>query len=119
MNGVQVDLISENRLASMTSVEKIRMILDQVKNGTILVLEKGLTPYEEAQLIETTMTEITPDDFMGIEMESYPMKKGDRKLLKLFQKSRLEPRLTVIGPANKLKTISKTDQLISTFVSMR
>ena len=42
--GVQIDLISEERLAKLTSMEKIHMILDDVRQGTIVILEKGLDP---------------------------------------------------------------------------
>jgi hypothetical protein len=46
MKGIQLDLISEDKLDGMTSMEKVRLILDEVRNGKILVLEKGLTPSE-------------------------------------------------------------------------
>jgi hypothetical protein len=117
MIGVQMDLISEDKLSQMTAMEKIRMILDGVKEGKILVLERGLTPSEEAKLIEMTMTEITPDEFAGIEIESYPSKKNQKLLDKLFRKTVLRTRLTVIGPANQLKTLKKDRDLISALVS--
>ncbi len=116
MIGVQMDLISEDKLSQMTAMEKIRMILDGVKEGKILVLERGLTPSEEAKLIEMTMTEITPDEFAGIEIESYPSKKNQKLLDKLFRKTVIRTRLTVIGPANQLKTLKKDRDLISALV---
>ena len=117
MIGVQMDLISEDKLSQMTAMEKIRLILDGVKEGKILVLERGLTPSEEAKLIEMTMTEITPDEFVGIEIESYPSKKNQKLLDKLFRKTVIRTRLTVIGPANQLKTLKKDRDLISALVS--
>ena len=41
-----MDLISQEKLEHMTSMEKIRLILDKVKTGRIVVLESGLTPDE-------------------------------------------------------------------------
>lgn len=117
MKGVQMDLISEDKLSRLTAMEKIRLILDGVKEGKILVLERGLTPSEEAKLIEMTMTEITPDEFAGIEIESYPSKKNQKLLDKLFRKTVIRTRLTVIGPANQLKTLKKDRDLISALVS--
>ncbi len=117
MKGIQLDLISEDKLDGMTSMEKVRLILDEVRNGKILVLEKGLTPSEQTKLIELTMTEITPDDFAGIEIESYPVKQSDNFFNKLLGKTSLRTRLTVIGPATQLKTIKKDRDLISAFVS--
>ncbi len=117
MIGVQMDLISEEKMAAMTAMEKIRLILDGVKEGKIMVLEKGLTPTEEAKLIEMTMTEITPEDFPGIEIESYPSSQNQRLIDRIFRKPVVRTRLTVIGPANQLKTLKKDRDLISALVS--
>jgi len=112
-----MDLISEDKLDGMTSNEKVRLILDEVRSGKILILEKGLTPNEQTKLIELTMTEIAPDDFSGIEIESYPIKQDGNLLSKLFGKKTLKTRLTLIGPADQLKTIKKDRDLISALVS--
>ena len=113
MEGVQLNLISKEKLERMSSMEKLRMILDEVKAGTIVVLESGLTPEEEAKLIELTMREIDHENFVGIEVETYPQKsKG--VLNKLF--GRKSGRLTVIGPANKLKTLQKREDLIKALI---
>ncbi len=117
MMGVQMDLISEEKMAGMTSMEKIRLILDGVKEGKILVLERGLTPTEEAKLIEMTMTEIIPEDFAGIEIESYPSSQNPKLIDRIFRKPIVRTRLTVIGPANQLKTLKKERDLISALVS--
>ncbi|ABE52774.1 DUF2073 domain-containing protein [Methanococcoides burtonii] len=119
MQGIQMDLVSEDRLAKMQPVEKVRFIIDEVKGGKILVLERGLTPEEEASLIEMTMTLIEPDDFAGIEMESYPSQTDNSLLGKLFKKNVVRTRLTVIGPANKLKTLKKDRDMISALVSSK
>ena len=117
MIGVQMDLISEDKMSELTAMEKIRLILDGVKEGKILVLERGLTPSEEAKLIEMTMIEISPDEFTGIEIESYPSKQNQKLFDKLFRRSVTRTRLTVIGPANQLKTLKKDRDLISALVS--
>ena len=117
MIGVQMDLISEEKMAEMTAMEKIRLILDGVKEGKIIVLERGLTPTEEAKLIEMTMTEITPEDFPGIEIESYPGSHNQKLIDRIFRKPAVRTRLTVIGPANQLKTLKKDRDLISALVS--
>ncbi|MCK9405573.1 MAG: DUF2073 domain-containing protein [Methanothrix sp.] len=117
MREVHMDLISEEKLENMTSMEKIRLILDKVKTGKIVVLESGLTPDEEVRLIEMTMTEIRVDEFSGIEIESYPSKKGGSFLDRIFGKS-LKGRMTVIGPANQIHTIEKDEFQIRTKVSV-
>lgn len=121
MDGIKIDLISEDHLIDMSSAEKIQMILDSIKTGSILVLERGLTPEEEATLIQATMTNIDPngpDGFAGIEIESYPCRRRAAGILgKLLGKTITETRLTVIGPANQIKTIKRDGDLISTIIS--
>ncbi|KUK04031.1 MAG: uncharacterized protein PWR26_777 [Methanosarcinales archaeon] len=119
MNGVEMDLVSEEMLSSLTSMEKIRYILDNVRQGKILVLERGLTPEEQSKLIEMTMSEINLDDFIGIEIESYPAKEESSLLRRLLKKPSLQTRLTMIGPARHLKTLKKDREVISALVSMR
>jgi hypothetical protein len=71
---------------------------------------------EEAKLIEMTMSVIQPDVFSGIEMQSYPAN-TDGSFLGKILKRQSSKRLTVIGPANQLKTLKKDRNLISALVS--
>ncbi|ADD05499.1 origin-associated protein OapB [Natrialba magadii ATCC 43099] len=118
-DGVQIDLISGERMDSMATMEKIRMILDGVHDGNIVILEEGLTPDEESRLIEVTMSEISPDEFNGIEIETYPKSETrDSSLLgRLMGSDETEAKLTVIGPANQIETLHKDETLISALVS--
>jgi hypothetical protein len=117
MREVQMDLISGEKLENMTSMEKIRLILDKVKTGRIVVLESGLSPDEEVRLIEMTMTEIRVDEFSGIEIESYPSRKEGSFLDRIFGRT-IKGRMTVIGPANQIRTIEKDQYQIITKVSV-
>jgi hypothetical protein len=118
--GVQIDLISEERLSRLTSMEKIHLILDDVRQGTIVILEKGLAPDEQSKLIEMTMREILPDGFNGIEIETYPSHEAAPGFLqRLLGRTSPEARLTVIGPANQLRMIHKDRDVISAWVSTR
>jgi len=67
--GVQVDVFSKARTDELTSMEKIRCILDSVKEGNVVVLSAGLSSDEESRLVEKTMSEINPDNFTGIEIK--------------------------------------------------
>ncbi|RQG94628.1 DUF2073 domain-containing protein [Natrarchaeobius chitinivorans] len=118
-DGIQIDLISGERMESMATMEKIRMILDGVHDGNIVILEEGLTPDEESKLIETTMAEINPDEFNGIEIETYPKSdSSDSSLLgRIMGSDGSEAKLTVIGPANQIETLHKDETLISALVS--
>ena len=115
--GVQIDLISGERMNGLTSMEKIRTILDSVHEGNIVVLEQGLTPDEESRLIEVTMSEINPDGFNGIEIESYPSSNtSNQSFLGRLMGKEETTKLTVIGPADRIETLHKDKNLISTLV---
>lgn len=120
-DGVQIDLISAERMAGKTSMEKIRLILDGVHDGNIVVLEDGLTPDEESRLIEVTMTEINPDGFSGIEIESFPQDQGDSSgfLGRIMGREDGNSKLTVIGPANQIQSLHKDETLISALISRK
>jgi len=108
-----IHLISHEKVEQMGTAEKIRFILDEVEAGKVLVLERGLTPQEEAKLIEQTMREVDHEHFIGIEMQSYGMDHGKN----LFQRVAMggpRPRMAVIGPASLLKLVSKDNQKIVT-----
>ncbi|TKX79303.1 DUF2073 domain-containing protein [Halorubrum sp. SD626R] len=119
-SGVRIDMISGARMQGLTSMEKIRLILDGVRDGNIVILEEGLSPDEESKLIEVTMTEISPDDFTGIEIETYPKAEAsDQSFLDKLMGRESAQKLTVIGPANRIETLHKDENLISTLVSRK
>ena len=111
---ISFNLVSRKKLADLTSAEKLKYILNEVKKGKILVLEHGLTPVEQASLIENTMKEIDQDTFIGIEMEGYSEDKVSffQRVFGVIKK----PRMTVIGPAHLLKTVHKDNDMIETTI---
>ena len=117
--GIQIDMISAERMDGMRTMEKIRLILDGVHDGNIVILEQGLEPEEESKLIEVTMSEINPDGFTGIEIETYPGGDGgDNGFLgRIMGRDSPNNKLTVIGPANQIETLHKDEMLISTLVT--
>ena len=119
MDGVRIDLISQDRFAMLNAHEKAALVLSIVRSGTIVVLENGLTPEEQAELIEMTMGEIMPGEFSGIEIETYPAspKVRGKGMFSRILGNDNPPRLTVIGPANQLRTIRKDPDVISAWVS--
>jgi hypothetical protein len=106
------NLISRQKLDELSSEEKLKFIVREVKKGKILVLEKGLTPFEKTSLIENTMKEIEHDTFIGVEMEGYT-DENPTFFQRLFGLSK-RPRVTLVGPAHLLKTIKKDNNMIQT-----
>ena len=113
-DGISFNLVSRNKLDELSSSEKLKYILKEVKKGRILVLEQGLTPVEQTSLIENTMREIDQDTFIGIEMEGY----GEDKISFLQRVFGIikKPRMTVIGPAHLLKMVHKDNDTIETTI---
>ena len=111
-NGISFNLVSRRKLDELSSNEKLKFILKEVKKGRILVLEHGLTPTEQTSLIENTMKEIEQDTFIGVEMEGYG-EDTPTFLQKLFGMGK-RPRMTTIGPADLVKTVRKDDNMIQT-----
>ena len=113
-SGISFNLISRQKLEHLSSPEKLKYILQEVKVGRILVLEHGLTPNEQAKLIEHTMKEINHDTFIGIEIGGYESEK-----VGFFQRVfgvTKKPRMTVIGPAHLLRMVHKDNDMIETTI---
>ncbi len=108
-----IHLISAEKIESMTTDEKVRFILDEVEAGKVLILERGLTPQEEATLIQQTMREIDQDGFIGIELQSYGMDEGKNFVQRMVMGGP-RPRMAVIGPAQLLRLVSKDNEKIIT-----
>lgn len=112
--GIAFHLISRQKLEHLSSSEKLQYIINEVKEGRILVLEHGLTPNEQTQLIEHTMKEINHDTFIGIEIGGYENEK-----IGFFQRVfgvTKKPRMTVIGPAHLLRMVHKDNDMIQTTI---
>ncbi|MDI6855907.1 MAG: DUF2073 domain-containing protein [Candidatus Thermoplasmatota archaeon] len=119
-DGVRINLISMQKMNEFTTPEKIKFIIDEVKSGTVLVLERGLSPIEEIQLIEKTMGEIDNETFIGIEIERYAESDIRRNWLsRIFKRTLRTSRMTVIGPAHLLKTIHKDSKVIEAMILTR
>jgi hypothetical protein len=111
-SGISFNLVSRSKLEELSSDEKLKFILKEVKKGKILVLEYGLTPMEQTHLIENTMKEIEHDTFIGVEMEGYGQD-SPSFIQRIFGVAR-KPRMTLIGPADLLKMIKKDNEMIQT-----
>ena len=101
----RVDFVPYSETNDLTEDEKIRYILSKVMRNTILVLENGLTPAEEMNLISKTMGKIDFDDFIGLRFFSFDGG-DDFKLARLFGKGSKNKVFTVVAP-NEAVTVQK------------
>ncbi len=113
-NSLKMDFLSSDALKAQSSIEKISMIVEKVKKGELLVIEGGLEPEEEAELIETTMREIDVENFMGIDI--YTLEKDESSFFGLSKKKTVG--ITIIGPANVMKAVKRKSNFLSMVASL-
>ena len=114
MNGLKMDFLSSDALMAHTSMEKVSMIVERVKGGDLVIIEGGLSPEEEAELIETTMREIDIENFVGIDI--YTLEKDKKSLFGISKKKTIG--LTIIGPANIMRTVKKQSNFLSMIANL-
>jgi hypothetical protein len=116
---VTLQLIPYSQIETLTSIGRIRKLLNTAKENKIVLLQGRLRKDEEAELIKATMEEISPE-FKGIELAVINPNEnltGFRKLRGGFASMLLGNRqgMTVIGPANIVKKIKKDPDKIELF----
>jgi hypothetical protein len=114
---VTLQLLPYSEIETLTSVGRIRKILNIAKENKIVILQGRLRKEEEAELIKATMEEINKQ-FRGIELAVIDPKSGGG-LMNSFSSFILGNRsgLTVVGPASVVKKIRKNPSNIELFTS--
>jgi len=110
-----LQIVPYAEISGLSSIGRIRKLLNVAKENKIVLLQGRLTKDEEAELIKTTMEEINKD-FKGVELaviEPEP-ENGLGALRQNVANVLLGNRqgLTVIGPANIVKEIKKDPKKI-------
>ena len=113
MTDVEIEFITSDVLKGRSIEEKMRYILDHVKDSKILVIEESLSAQEEVALIEETMRQVNKK-FQGLEVSTLRERAEEgirEKLIKLLGGS--TGGITVIGPSKLVKKIKKEPQQIT------
>lgn len=109
---VTLQIVPYSEIEGLTSVGRIRKLLDVAKENKIALLQGRLKKEEETELIKATMEEVNKD-FKGIELAvldpAEEQTGGLGAIRKGFLNMLLGDRqgLTVIGPANVVKQIKQ------------
>ncbi|MEK6969138.1 MAG: DUF2073 domain-containing protein [Nanoarchaeota archaeon] len=117
---VTFKFVPYNEIENLSSAKRVNKLIKIVKEDKIVIMEGRLRKQEEADLIEITMEEITPQ-FKGIELSVvYPDKDKQDALQKIkcaFATVLLGDRqgLTIIGPASIVKKIENDPDRIELF----
>ncbi|TKJ17527.1 hypothetical protein CEE44_03250 [Candidatus Woesearchaeota archaeon B3_Woes] len=112
-----LQVLPYSEIGNLTSVGKIRKLLNIAKENKIILLQGRLSKEEEAELIKATMEEINKD-FKGIELAVLESEKSKTNALTAFRDGIAnvllgnKQGLTIIGPANIVKEIKKDPKKI-------
>lgn len=108
-----IDFITKTATDKLTTFEKIKMIIRLVRQNRVLIIENGLSPEEEAELIKQTMTVIDFDNFIGLEFFNWNRNPKDPK--RFFKKSPSpnDSRYTVVAPSEAVQIIENSQELLS------
>ena len=118
---VTIQFIPYTQIEGLSSLGKIRKLLNIAKEDKIVLLQGRLRKDEETELIKATMEEINKQ-FKGIELAvinpTTSNLTGMQKIRNGFANMLLGNRqgMTVIGPANVVKQIKKDPNKIELFI---
>ncbi len=119
---VTLQLIPYAEIEDLTSLGRIRKLLNIAKQNKIVLLQGRLKKEEEAELIKTTMEEINKD-FKGIELAVIEEEKRAQTGMQKFRDNLTSlilgnrQGLTILGPANIVKKIKKDPNKIELYTS--
>lgn len=119
---VTLQLLPYTAIESLSSIGRIKMLLDIAKQNKIVLLQGRLKKEEETELIKVTMEEINKE-FKGIELAvihpSLSQLTGFQKIKNDLVSAVLGDRqgLTIIGPASVVKEIKKDPNKIELLTS--
>jgi hypothetical protein len=114
---VTLRLMPYSEIEGLSSLGRIKKLLDIAKDDQVVLLQGRLKPEEETELIKTTMEQINKE-FKGIELAVVNPGKskegGFSKIKNDLINAVLGDRqgFTLVGPANIIKTIKKNPDQI-------
>lgn len=115
---VTLQIMPYSEIEHLSSLSRIRKILNVAKDEKIVLIQGRLKKEEEAELIKTTMEEIDRN-FKGIELAViYPNEEKDIGVIGTFKNTIINKLLgdrqglTIVGPANIVKQIKKDPKKI-------
>jgi len=121
---VTLHFVPYTEIENLSSIGRIKKLLTVAKQNKIVLLQGRLKKEEETELIKTTMEEINKE-FSGIELAVINPSQSSLQGFNKFKNDVLSlvlgdrQGLTIIGPANVVKAISKDPDKIELYTSER
>lgn len=115
-----LQFVPYHEIEDLSSIGRIRKLLNIAKENKIVLLEGRLRKEEETELIKATMEEIN-EEFKGIELSVIDPTKNNVNLIKRLRRGVANvllgnrQGLTIIGPASIVKEIKRDPNKIELF----
>ncbi|MFH1054089.1 MAG: DUF2073 domain-containing protein [Candidatus Woesearchaeota archaeon] len=115
-----LQFVPYSEIEGLSSIGRIRKLLNIAKENKIVLLQGKLKKEEEAELIKVTMEEIN-DDFKGIELSVIYPENQNKDIFGRVKNGVVNvilgdrQGLTIIGPATVVKEIKKDPNKIQLF----
>ncbi len=114
---LQMDFIPKKFTVNLSKSEKIKFILERVMDDRIILLEEGLAPTEQLDLVSETMKNITFDEFTGIEVITFNGANILQSSKRGIWKKKSETKMTMIAPSGKVSSVQEGRNI--TTISLR
>ncbi|MFB6145902.1 MAG: DUF2073 domain-containing protein [Candidatus Nanohaloarchaea archaeon] len=115
--GVTIEFLSQEKLNRDGFDEKLEIVLEKVKDDTVLVLEEAWTPEEKRDLIKKSMEEIDDDfpgvEFMGLDSGSTKFAKAKQILYSKILQEEYRRGITIVGNSRVMDKIKEERDTVS------
>lgn len=116
-DGVTIEFLSRDHLSENQFSEKLEIVLEKVKNDSVLVLEESWTPEEKRQLIQNSMEKVDDEfpgvEFMGLETEPSKVSRAKRIILQKILNEDYRQGLTIVGNSRVMEKIKEERDSVS------
>jgi hypothetical protein len=116
-DGVTIEFFSREKLSDQEFDETLDMVLDKVRDNSVLVLEQGWTPDEKRELITKSMEEIDEDfpgiEFLGLESGTSRFEKAKTMFYDKFLNEKYRSGITIVGNSRVIEKIKEERDTVS------
>ncbi|MFB6180377.1 MAG: DUF2073 domain-containing protein [Candidatus Nanohalobium sp.] len=116
-DGVTIEFLSKEKLTEQEFEDKLKVVLEKVKDNAVLVLEEAWTPEEKSQLIQNSMEQVDEDfpgvEFLGLNAGNSRLEKAKRMLYKKVLNEDYRRGLTIVGNSRVMEKIKEEKDTVS------
>ncbi len=116
-DGVTIEFFSGEKLGEQQFDEKLDMVLEKVRDNSVLVLEEGWTPDEKRELITKSMEEIDEDfpgiEFLGLDSGNSRFEKAKNMFYSRFLDEKPRSGITIVGNSRVMEKVQEERDTVS------